>query len=96
MNYEKKSFSVTLGGEKYADGWERTFGKKQPEREPGCACPPGERKFGCPVHGARQVKLNVEVVEDAPTWRRCTGCGEVWDLETKHCSCTRPKTELKP
>lgn len=26
--FQEKSFSVTVGGKKYGDGWDRTFGKK--------------------------------------------------------------------
>lgn len=28
MKYEDKSFNVTVGGDAYAEGWDRIFGKK--------------------------------------------------------------------
>lgn len=31
MKYQNGSFSVPVGGKAYADGWERTFGKKAVE-----------------------------------------------------------------
>lgn len=33
MKYLEKSFSVAVGGEKYAENWERIFGKKQVDAE---------------------------------------------------------------
>lgn len=32
MDYLKKKFSVAVQGEAYAEGWERIFGKKRPNK----------------------------------------------------------------
>ncbi len=33
MKYENKSFTVAVGGDAYADGWARTFGRREDTHE---------------------------------------------------------------
>jgi hypothetical protein len=63
MNYANKSFSVAVGGAKYAEGYDRVFGKKEP----------GFDANGSPVHACdRCGDTEADVELGALVW--CSEC----------------------
>lgn len=57
MKYQDPSFSSPANSDKYRDGWERTFGKKKPQKVQ------GKEKVVAPTEGAEEVPE--EILEEA-------------------------------
>lgn len=75
MEYMKKTFTVPLGGEKYAEGWDRAFGwclveDRQPEALVRC---PGGHEFWVDPRDEQNL-----VLDDAKLRARCPACLRVW------------------